>query len=371
MRILLKFQISVLVSFFFVLNCQAEKSEDQTTFLLLPLLTQRSSTGTTSSTPSTTTSSFNYSFSTAPTTGVASSSVSFTVRINPGQRGTVTHRLFFSTDSTITPSDTEVGSYAFNDSSQNDQNITIASIPSALQSPTAGTPRQIFYEFLATGETSKTSFSSFVLFPTGSILGSSLTSTSSVTSLATADYAFFPVSSFGTNTRLTLSGFTVTGGLNIALVLFNGTTFATIGSEVNANGSNQFEFGSYLVTGSQTNYLRIRKVSGSGTFIASRMVSNFPPSVSFSTPSCNGGTSAFANRCVDYLDANPGNSTVCATLQGTGSVYSASQCSNTSRIARCFGNPLFQDSRAVINFYSPETTGTASTVCGGDVLTTP
>ncbi len=230
---------------------------------------------------------------------------------------------------------------------------------------------------MRSGDTPKTSTQTIVVFPAQTQYISSSWDAStplSATFDATTTDHYYDL--FLNNaTKITVSAFTVAAGLDVGIQVYkDDASLAAVGPFVDQFGAGLRERGAYTSSGGFGNLIfRVNKYSGTGSYKVSRMdnSSSGLPLSGFS-PSCTGGTGIFTNRCVEYLDGNPGSNAACVFLQGTGSTYSSSSCSSTNRIARCYSNPIVEDSRGIVSFYSPhDTTATANAACGSDILTTP
>lgn len=284
--------------------------------------------------------------------------------------------LYLSTDSIVDANDTLLGTITVNNSSANTQTLNVT-VPSSLVPQTDSLPKYFYYKLLGENATTPAT-TKITIFPYKSKVVSSLVGASSLTTYtmdADTEKFFIEYYLLSSTTKLTISVFAVQNTLdvNMGLVRDQTTTYSQVGSTENAAGLGQYEFSAYnlsLGTG-LTVYQRVGKVSGTGTFKAAAMSNSSLPIHSF-RPSCTGGAGFYASRCVDYLDGDPGSNAVCISLQGSGSTYSSFPCSSANRIARCYLNPLLQDSRAVMSFYNPsDTTSTASSTCGSDILKTP
>lgn len=292
-----------------------------------------------------------------------------------------TLNLYLSADSTVDTSDTLMGTLNVNNATTVSRTLNVT-IPSTLVPETEGLPKFFYYGILGEGVTASPTgtilifpHKSQVILPPPYLIGAG-TSLTAYTMDASTERFFFRDVAISTENKWTFSAFALTDSLdvNLALVSQSSSSVSIVSNViVNDRGANTAERAAYSGSGSfSTVYLRVGKVAGTGTFKAAGMSNMYTPNHSL-RPSCNGGTGNYANRCVDYLDANPTNSTTCAALQGAGSVYSMSGCTSTNRVARCFANPGFNDSRAVISFYSTagDTTTSAGTACGSDILITP
>lgn len=371
-----------------LLDCQnSSKGTDNTLLGALLLASRPPSTSTTTppTTPptggGTTTQTLTVSnVSRSSTTPIISGdSVTFTINVSSSSNPKdYTLNLYFSTDSTVDTNDTLMGTITVNNSTASTQTLTVT-IPNTLVPETEGLPKYFFYKFL--GENASTpSATKLTIFPYKSKVESSSMGAVNLTTYnmnADTEKFFIGYSITSITTKLTFSAFAIQDTLDVDLLLVqeNSSSYSGIGSTEDANGPGNYEFASYTASGGgflmNSVYLRIGKVSGTGTFKAAGMSNGIVPPF-YLKPSCNGGTGGFANRCVDYLDGDPGNNTGCVALQGTGSTYSSLSCTSTSRIARCFANPLLNDKRAVISFYTPaDTTSSAATACGSDILLTP
>lgn len=273
-----------------------------------------------------------------------------------------------------------MGTITVNNSTSNSQTLNIT-VPASLVPETEGLPRYYWYNLLG-GENLSSPTGKVAVFPHKSqiiqtppyIIG--IASPSTYTIDANTEKIFIKDTALSGENKWTFSAFGVSSGLdvNLALVQDTSTSFSIVSNVVkNDNGAGGHERVAYTGSGTFSNiYLRVGKVSGTGTFKAAGMSNLYTPFY-IVKPSCAGGTGIFANRCVDYLDGDPGSTPTCIALQGTGSTYSSFSCTSTNRIARCFSNPLLTDTRAVVSFYSSsDTTATASSACGSDILlTTP
>ncbi len=299
------------------------------------------------------------------------------VTVSGGNFTTGTFKIVMSIDSTLDNTDTEVGTIT--GVSTYDVNVPASLVPSS-----ASLPVKYFYGLIP--RQSNTTTSSIIVFPTNSLLRTSTTGTLSPTSLtltATNTQAFIRYFIALGSTKLTASAYQVTGGLNPDLGLIQQSNLTLISNITkNDNGADMFEFASYNLSlvASTSFYIRVRSVGGTvGTFkpaIFTNRNGNIDLPNPFGVVSCTGGTGNFINsRCVTYSTTDfsvpATNNADCSALQGMGSTWANSACTSTNRVARCFANPLFNRGYGIINFYTPETTGTADTLCGGDILTTP
>lgn len=344
--------------------------------ILLPLLgggeTSTNRTSTTGGIGSTGTGSsgstaFNYYESNSDTVKISGESLSVT--INPGVgTSTATKQIVLSTDSILDASDTNVGTYTFGSSGSYTVNI-----PASLVAAGTLVPVRYYYGLIPR-ESGSPSPKYVTILPNDSAYTS--TSWGTVSGSQTLDdtttLRFYGLFVSSGASKFTVSSSQVASGLDVALLAFRADDGTPIGSETNVNSANNFESNSYTSSGGflgTSIYVRIRRVgSTQGTF-SFHGVQNFlifPPS----GVSCSGGVSIFANRCLtypsDFLN-RPTNNSGCVALQGTGSVYSASSCTSVNRVGQCFANPISNNGRAIMSFYSPETTSNVTSVCGTDV----
>lgn len=370
--------ICISVILFFV-NCPEPDKNSDSTSLLISLLGTRSSGSSVSTTGGTgvgvnNTTSTNPSVFESSTTSEVVAGNSFTVNtvsVTQSQTTVSSFKIVMSTDSTLTDSDTEVGTV--NGTNPTTYNIDV---PASLVPSNATLPVRYYFGLLPRSSTSAND--SIIVFPANSLLssGNSVTSAPAAISLnGTNTQAFISYFLFNNTTKFTASAYQVSGGLNPSLALIRQSDLTIVGSTINSNGADNFEFASYTSTiGSfgLTVYLRVASVDGTTGSFKPSVFSNGSFGVPFFTSiSCSGGTGIFANRCVNYpteYSGRPASSANCVAIQGTGSIYSASSCTATNRIRRCYANPLNNNGRVVLDFYSPsDTTSTADTLCAGDI----
>ncbi len=278
-----------------------------------------------------------------------------------------------STDATLDDTDLEVGTVT------DPRTLYTVNVPANLVPSTATAPVRYYFGLIPRSNTTTTPLSLYI-FPANSLFASSFFPNSfpDVRTLnATNTQAFIQYTIASTVTKFTASAYQLTGGLDVSIALIRKSDLSIISNlTTNANGANNFEFASYTATGgsSVSVYLRVSSVGGTtGTFKANMMGNiSFPSSTGVS---CAGGATTLANRCItfptDHIN-RPTNSAGCVTLFGIGSVYSGTSCTVTNLVSQCFANPFSNNGYAVYSFYNAnDTTTTAETACGGDIIKLP
>jgi hypothetical protein len=280
-----------------------------------------------------------------------------------------------STDSTIDTTDLEVGTV----SQSNPTSFTV-NVPASLVSSTSSAPVRYYIGLLP--RSSSSSSSSMIVLPANSLLNSISIGSSSGTSLtlsSTNTQSFYSFSACLSLTKLTIGVYQVSGGLDPIINLYNiSSSISAAGSDINTNGPNNLEFASYTFSGSGSCYTGLARVARNGSTTGTAKIgliggANTFYMPTFSGPSCTGGTGIYANRCADYNSDHlnpPTSSANCITLQGAGSTYSASTCSSSNRVGRCNLNPLSNDGRIILGFYSTagDSASSAETACSGDIF---
>ncbi|TGN10388.1 hypothetical protein [Leptospira ilyithenensis] len=345
--------------------------------LLLPILGGSSSGGSGSSsnassgnTPITFTGtsgtpSFYYYESNSDSVKISGQSLNVTVNNSLGS-STATKQIVISTDSTLDANDTVVGTFTFGNSGYT------VNVPTGLVASGTLVPVRYYYGLIPR-ETGSPSPKSVLILPSDSGYMSTSSGTVYQNQILndTTPLQFYSFYIYSTTSKFTLSAHHVSSGLDVALLAMraDGTT---IGPDVNANSTNNYEFGSYTASGGilGSNLLvRVRRIGTTQGTFSFHALQNGLVLTPLGT-SCSGGTGVFANRCVTYPSDHlnrPTNSSTCAAFQGTGSTFSASVCNSTNLTGKCFANPLTNNGRAVISFYSPETTSDVNTTCSGDI----